>query len=309
MSLHSPSVGASSSVYAKNSNAVALPNADVKNTKSPEIQTLDVIKDTQNIIQKILGMLENPMGFFKFNLNILKDILKAIINIVPGLLKGIWGFVKRIITTIWNAAKNIIVGIAKAIWGGVSQLSKAIFNGIKSLGKWMFGRVEAVYDWTKNGFNKVWDAIKNITNKLGGSIVKSGKDVISWTKNVVGGIARGTRHTIGHLFAKGGYTGTGTYRDSTGERVAGIVHEGEWVAPKWMLQSFPYLFSQLEKARVTHTGLQIPAVAMQPANVNVEVNLDYLQTTNAILESQLLIQKKLLRLLQKFDEEGIKCIS
>lgn len=33
-------------------------------------------------------------------------------------------------------------------------------------------------------------------------------------------------------FAEGGYTGDGTSRDSTGERVAGVVHEKEYVIPK-----------------------------------------------------------------------------
>jgi hypothetical protein len=36
--------------------------------------------------------------------------------------------------------------------------------------------------------------------------------------------------------ATGGYTGQGAGRtDSTGHRPAGIVHAGEWVAPKWMV--------------------------------------------------------------------------
>lgn len=39
-------------------------------------------------------------------------------------------------------------------------------------------------------------------------------------------------------FAGGGYTGAGYgSRDETGFRPAGIVHEGEYVAPKWMVQS------------------------------------------------------------------------
>ncbi|AMJ65057.1 hypothetical protein [Hymenobacter sp. PAMC 26628] len=42
-------------------------------------------------------------------------------------------------------------------------------------------------------------------------------------------------------FARGGFTGGGQGpADSTGHRVAGVVHEGEWVAPKWMLQTPKY---------------------------------------------------------------------
>lgn len=53
-------------------------------------------------------------------------------------------------------------------------------------------------------------------------------------------------------FAKGGYTGGGTYRDSSGFRVAGVVHEGEYVAPQWMVNSPQYapIFSMLENRRM-----------------------------------------------------------
>ena len=52
-------------------------------------------------------------------------------------------------------------------------------------------------------------------------------------------------------FATGGYTGNGTTKDETGHRVAGIVHEGEWVAPKWMVNSpqFSKTISALEASR------------------------------------------------------------
>ncbi|MGI4866121.1 MAG: hypothetical protein ACRYFZ_19510 [Janthinobacterium lividum] len=42
-------------------------------------------------------------------------------------------------------------------------------------------------------------------------------------------------------FAQGGFTGAGQGQvDATGHRVAGVVHENEWVAPKWMLQQPKY---------------------------------------------------------------------
>lgn len=52
-------------------------------------------------------------------------------------------------------------------------------------------------------------------------------------------------------YAKGGFTGSGMGQvDETGERQAGIVHEGEWVAPKWMISQNPALFGALEMARL-----------------------------------------------------------
>lgn len=52
--------------------------------------------------------------------------------------------------------------------------------------------------------------------------------------------------------AKGGYTGSGAGSpDKTGFKPAGIVHEGEWVAPKWMVQSsnFAPIIESLEASR------------------------------------------------------------
>jgi hypothetical protein len=52
-------------------------------------------------------------------------------------------------------------------------------------------------------------------------------------------------------FAKGGFTGAGSNIDETGHKVAGIVHNDEWVAPKWLVESpkFGGVIQQLETVR------------------------------------------------------------
>ena len=51
-------------------------------------------------------------------------------------------------------------------------------------------------------------------------------------------------------FAGGGFTGAGSgRRDSTGRRVAGVVHENEYVAPTSQIERFPELFRWLELDR------------------------------------------------------------
>jgi hypothetical protein len=51
-------------------------------------------------------------------------------------------------------------------------------------------------------------------------------------------------------FAKGGFTGPGmSRRDATGRRIAGVVHENEYVAPTSQIQRNPWLFDWLEKER------------------------------------------------------------
>ena len=52
-------------------------------------------------------------------------------------------------------------------------------------------------------------------------------------------------------FADGGFTGDGSFIDSTGHKVAGVVHNDEWVAPKWMVESpkFAPMIDSLERIR------------------------------------------------------------
>ena len=51
-------------------------------------------------------------------------------------------------------------------------------------------------------------------------------------------------------YDKGGFTGIGYgIPDHTGFKQAGVVHEDEWVAPKWMLDNNPAIFAQLEVIR------------------------------------------------------------
>lgn len=52
-------------------------------------------------------------------------------------------------------------------------------------------------------------------------------------------------------YAAGGYTGPGMQADNTGHRVAGIVHNDEWVSPKWMVEHPTYgrVINQLESIR------------------------------------------------------------
>jgi len=78
---------------------------------------------------------------------------------------------------------------------------------------------------------------------------QTGKSPPSNAKDVslVGNNGSTTSYTY---YAKGGFTGSGMgEKDHTGYKQAGIVHEGEYVAPKWMVDSNPMLFSQLENVR------------------------------------------------------------
>lgn len=64
------------------------------------------------------------------------------------------------------------------------------------------------------------------------------------------GVLRWDERVSYDYYADGGFTGkSNALPDSTGQKPAGIVHEDEWVAPKWMLNQNPSLFNSLEAVR------------------------------------------------------------
>lgn len=63
-----------------------------------------------------------------------------------------------------------------------------------------------------------------------------------------GSLPSGTR-TVNGGYAEGGYTGAGGKYEP-----AGIVHRGEWVAPRWMVSENPVTFANLERYRRTGSG-------------------------------------------------------
>lgn len=58
------------------------------------------------------------------------------------------------------------------------------------------------------------------------------------------------RNVQSQKFARGGFTGSGLFKDETGQRVAGWVHQDEYVAPTWQIKKHPGLFAQLENDRL-----------------------------------------------------------
>lgn len=96
-------------------------------------------------------------------------------------------------------------------------------------------------------------------------------------------------------FASGGYTGMGTVKDNTGHRVAGIVHNDEWVSPKWMVEHPTYgrVINQLENVRMKgfadggFTGLgnfKLGDNLQAPVNVGSFLNKDSKDQINKLTQ-------------------------
>ncbi|MCO6499732.1 MAG: hypothetical protein J5I47_05070, partial [Vicingus serpentipes] len=85
----------------------------------------------------------------------------------------------------------------------------------------------------------------------------------------------------------GGFTGPGVgYKDESGYKVAGYVHENEWVAPKWMTESPLYAdtINMLEYARRSKAGYADggPVEAQQSSTSDSTTTASVPELTNAI---------------------------
>jgi hypothetical protein len=120
-------------------------------------------------------------------------------------------------------AKQIIVTQILAIAQNVLNAAEALSAGLKASKEGKFG----------------WDNIAILVAMTAATITSMAA--------IKGATKKG--------FAEGGYTGNGNgTADSTGFKVAGVVHEDEYVAPKWMVEDNPLLFKELEKMRKRKTG-------------------------------------------------------
>lgn len=168
---------------------------------------------------------------------------------------------------------------------------------------------EDFIDWWQ-GFS-FKDMVSDFGTSLKESVIEAFKNFsILETIGLKGGKSKG--------FATGGYTGDGNKYD-----VAGIVHKGEYVIPKWMVEDNPDMISQLESQRKGYAeggyvgGLAnfiSPAMqdkerffeALQPL-MNIEATLtgtyDSIMENMAASQEQIEIEKQQLEALKSLEQD------
>lgn len=130
---------------------------------------------------------------------------------------------------------DMVINIAKAVAAGAlaAVQAYAAAEGNPVLGSIFAGMIAATTAAEIATIIAQRNAIKN------SSVSSSGSG---------SGIQSGTR-TVSEGFAEGGYTGDGGKYEP-----AGIVHRGEWVAPRWMVSENPVTFANLERYRRSGSG-------------------------------------------------------
>lgn len=161
-----------------------------------------------------------------------------------GVIKDFLDFISEnfasVIETIRNLWDGLVDGI-KALWEGFKQFWIDLWETLKST---FFGWVDKI----SNAFKKVKDFFKGIGSGI--------KGLFDW-----GGEAPAAEYQHGGFTANVGKN-----------RIAGVVHGGEWVAPAWMVEKYGYLIALLENIR--QRGYQEGGtVGIPPINLNVANNV------------------------------------
>jgi hypothetical protein len=227
---------------------VGMPIVNIAPAQSVEAQTLNVIEDTKSLIQQILDFLKNPIGSIA---DLIEKIIKAIVEAAEKIVK---------------AVIQAVIDLAKGIFNLGVDIVKGFGNLLVDLGKTIV-----------QGFI---DAIKGI----GSGILGGAGDILGSIGGAIGGVVSSIGGAFG--WADGGYTGYNNGMiDSTGQRVAGIVHEGEWVAPSWMVQSNSALFNALENSRLNNSAPQMGSAVLVSVNNQevvqaININTNYVQSMN-----------------------------
>jgi hypothetical protein len=114
---------------------------------------------------------------------------------------------------------------------------------------------------------------------------------IGQTALASGRAALAVQQIRGQSFYRGGYTGDGFAMDySTGHRFAGMVHDGEWVAPKWQVESPEYgpIIRFLENSRLNgYVSGGFVAPPTTPSRDSVRSSSDIANQGNSLLSKKM----------------------
>ena len=234
--------------------------------------------------------IDDALSVDKQTLDEIKDI-KSVIGTVTELLAGGFGEFKDFFTKIIEAIKD-----------GV----KSIIDAIKDLPKQI---ADAIGDFASDAGDIVGDITGGAIDVGNTDSVGTGIEIGGIIGVGTGGISLGGKK----LWASGGFTSPIGKVDETGFRVAGTVHEGEWVAPKWMVDSNKSFFDMLETARSKRSMPQYANAYASGGYTTPTVNVaNYPTQNNDTSESLLMrlvkLQSDTYDLLYEIKTNGVKTI-
>lgn len=183
-----------------------------------------------NIWNSIKAVYSGVVGFFSSIFSSGWNAVVAVWSIAGGFFSGIWGTIRSIFSGVAGYFGSVFGGAVNAVrgvFGGVIGFFSGIWSQIVS----MFGSVgtsvgNAIGNTFKSTLNSVISGAVGIVNGFIGSINGALGAI-----NKIPGVDIGTLPRLGvPQFYSGGFTGRGGKYEP-----AGIVHKGEYVIPKSMV--------------------------------------------------------------------------
>lgn len=173
-----------------------------------------------NIQEMVKGAFEFVWNLINFilNINVIKSITnfaKGAINIVKGWVGNIKNFFTGLGTSVSTTISNMVssvINFFKNMWtntgsiaGSIKSTVVNIFNSIKTS---MSNIIKSIVNFFSTGWNNMLSMAGNITGAIGNivtaikeKIMGCARDALSWGKDIVLGIARGIKNSVGEAIS------------------------------------------------------------------------------------------------------------
>ena len=204
------------------------------------------------------------------------DKLTAIYNTTMSILTSIWNFISSIFNTIMNFIKTTWNSISSFISEKLTQINSFFtekFNAIRTTVMTIFS---SVYDWFSSKLNAFWSKVDEITQKV--------KNAFEWMSQQI----QNALHAIKFPHLKigsgsvsvGGHEinyptiGVDWYKQGGWVKNTGLamVHEGEYVLSKNMLNGNTPISSQISTNNSRNSDINIQAIINNPLDFDLLVN-------------------------------------
>lgn len=141
-----------------------------------------VLKQTGEIIQRVINVLRDLIGFLK--------------SVFTGDWQSAWTYIKDILYNVWELMKsliknalNIIYETIKNVWNVIASLTETIWTMIKDF-------LSAIFNVIKDLVTSIWTAIKNFISSILNAIKETFVTIWESIKNKVSNICSALRDTI-----------------------------------------------------------------------------------------------------------------
>jgi hypothetical protein len=180
--------------------------------------------------------------------NVFTNVVTSVGEFIQSITDKLIAFGPQLITLFLNPLGFAFTKLLEGFGVTFDDLKNLFINSLNSLAEIASNAADAFFTIGAGIASSLIAGVKSTIGALRDAIVSPIASAVSSARNLIGRITGGGSggRAMGGMvpgFAKGGFTGGGA------AQVAGVVHGGEWVAPKWMVNSMKTTFAGLDNIR------------------------------------------------------------